>query len=206
MMCPSYSLTSQRTQTLLNPGRKWVLRYNVWHTAVDRPPWSPRASKLMDTNVSPCENVSWKEKMESPIYRKMERKWSKNDPPIYQRRFKVGRKKKDVSKNVCVLPEPCTCAEKTSSTEGLTSSSRAVFLLHAKERNLKSLPVSHLSIFFPLHLKAAHWREKGFSYFCLRRHVRDLGVSALFSGARHFLPQMKTKIHPPGWIINDTQA
>lgn len=120
--------------------------------------------------------------------------------------LKWGGEKKDVSKNVCVLPEPCTCTEKTSSTEGLTSSSRAVFLLHAKERNLKSLPVSHLSIFFPLHLKAAHWREKGFSYFCLRRHVRDLGVSALFSGARHFLPQMKTKIHPPGWIINDTQA
>lgn len=77
MMCSSYSLTSQRTQTLLKSGRKWVWRYNVWHAAVDRPPWSPRASKLMDTNVSPCENVSPKEKMESPgIWREeREQRW-----------------------------------------------------------------------------------------------------------------------------------
>lgn len=90
-----------------------------------------------------------------------ERKWSKNDPPIYQRRFKVGGKKRMFLK-MSVLLVPCSCTEKTFSTESITSSSRAVFLVHAKERNLKSLPVSHLSIFFPLHLKAAIEGKKAF--------------------------------------------
>lgn len=67
IMCPSYGSTSQRMQT---SGRKWGLQFNVWRTAIDRPPQSPRTSKVMDTNVSPKENLSWKEKMELPEYRK----------------------------------------------------------------------------------------------------------------------------------------
>ncbi len=83
MMCPSYSLTSQRTQTLLNSGRKLDLCCNVWHTAVDRPPRSPCPSKLMDTNVSPHENVSWNRKKWKhwnieKWQEEMEQKWPTN--------------------------------------------------------------------------------------------------------------------------------
>lgn len=203
-MCPSsYSLTSQRTQTLLNSGRKWVLCYNVWHTAVDRPPWSPCPSKLMETNVSLHENVSWKNG-HTKIQKDGERKWSKSEPPIYHRHFKV--EKRDVSKNACVLPVPWTCTVKMSSTESITSLSRAVFLVHAEKRNIKSQLLSFPSIFFCPAFESSHLRGKAFSYFWLWRHVRGLGVSALFSGARHFLLQMKTKIHPLGWIINNTHA
>lgn len=70
---PPYSITSQRTQTLLNLGRKLVLRHNVWHTAVDSPPWSPCPSKLMDTNMPLHENVSWQKQMETQKYKKIER-------------------------------------------------------------------------------------------------------------------------------------
>lgn len=139
----------------------------------------------------------------SKIRRDGERKWSKIDPPIYQRRFKVEGKGMFLKIPV-FFPVPCTRAAKTSSTESITYFLRAVFWVHAKKRNIKSLLLSFLSIFLPLHLKAAVEGGKGFSYFW--RRVRGLDVSALFSGARHFLLQMKTKIHPPGWIINDMHA
>lgn len=51
--------------------------------------------------------------------------------------------------------------------------------------------------------KQPSYGEKSFSYFWLWRHIRGPGVSALFSGARYFLLQMKTTIHPQGWIINN---
>lgn len=64
-----------------------------------------------------------------------------------------------------------------------------------------------ISLFYSLSsaFESSHRRKRDFFYFCFW-HVRDLGMSALFSGARHFLPQMKTKIHPPGWIINNTRG
>lgn len=211
MMCPSYSLTSQRTETLLNSDRKLVLRYNVWHTAGARPPWSPCPSKLMDTNVSPHENVSWnrKKKMESQKYRKMERENGAKMTHKFIRGVLKWEEREFLKMSVffrCLLP-----AEKRSSTESITSLSRAVFSEHAKKRNIKSLLLSFLSIFFPSFFQTpCIWKQpskgKRFFHSCPWRHVRGLGVSALFSGARHFLLQMKTKTHPPGWIINNTQT
>lgn len=155
MMCPSYSLTSQRTQTLLNPGRKWVLCYNVWHTAVGRPPDRPALQNwwiLMCHHMKMC-HVTGKNG-NTKIQKDGKRKWSESDPPIYQRHLKW--EKGDVSKNAHVLPVSCTCMVKMSSTHNITSLLRAVFfLVHEKKRNRKSLLLSFLSIFFPLHLKAA---------------------------------------------------
>lgn len=162
-------------------------------------PDHPALWNLMDTNVSPHENVSWRKKMESPIYRKVARG---NGAKMIWQYISCALKwgEKDVSKNGSVLLVPCTWTVKTS-TERITSSSRAGFLVHAK-KNMKSLPESHSSHSL---LESSHRRKRDFFYFCLW-HVRDLDMSALFSGARHFLPQMKTKIHPPGWIINNTQG
>lgn len=69
------------------------------------------------------------------IQKDEKRKWSTSEPPIYQRRFKVGRR--EVSKNAHVLQVPCTCASKTSSAESITSLSRAVFFGACKEKKHK---------------------------------------------------------------------
>lgn len=70
IMCRLYGFTSRRMQPLWKSGRKWALQFNVWRTAVDRPPQSLCTSNVMDTNVSPKENLSGKEKMELPKYRR----------------------------------------------------------------------------------------------------------------------------------------
>lgn len=70
IMCRLYGFTSRRMQPLWKSGRKWGLQFNVWRTAVDRPPQSLCTSNVMDTNVSPKENLSGKEKMELPKYRR----------------------------------------------------------------------------------------------------------------------------------------
>lgn len=70
---------------------------------------------------------------------------------------------KDVSKNGSVPLVLCTWTVKTFPTESITSSSRAGFLLNAKKRNAKSLPASHSSTVFPLHLKAAIEGKETFS-------------------------------------------
>lgn len=87
------------------------------------------------------------------------RKWSKMIHQYISCALKWGEK--DVSKNGSVLPVPCTWTVKTS-TERMTSSSRAGFLVHAK-KNIKSLPVSHSSTVFPLHLKATIEGKETFS-------------------------------------------
>lgn len=123
-------------------------------------PDHPVLRKLMDTNVSPHENVSRKKKMESAIYRKVARG---NGAKMIHQYISCALKwrGKDVSKNGSVLPVPCTWTVKTS-TERITSSSRAGFLVHAK-KNIKSLPVSHSSTVFPLHLKATIEGKENFS-------------------------------------------
>lgn len=130
MMCSSYSLTSQRTQTLLKSGRKWVRCYDVWHGAVDRPPWSPRASKLMDTNVSPCENVSPKEKMESPgIWREeREQRW----PGDISEALLRGRGRMFLKMPV-FFRVPCTWTAKTTSVKITSSSSSQAVLFSARK-------------------------------------------------------------------------
>lgn len=146
------------------------------------------------------------EKMETLKYKKMERGNGANMTARFIRGvFKWG--KRDVSINGRVLPVPCTCPLKMTSTESITTLGCILGLMQRGET--KSVLLSFLSIFLslpvffsssPIHtaFESSHLRGKGFSYFCLSRHVRGLGVSALFSGARHFLLQMKTKIHPPG--------
>lgn len=156
MMCSSYRLASQRTQTLLNSGRKWVLCYNVWDAAVDRPPWSPCPSKLMDTNVSPRENVSWAGKeMETWKYRKMA---GGNGAKMTHRSIRDALKwgKRDVSQNACVLSDLLSCVAKRPLLRGITSFFKALFSEREKEQRPKiTVSVCFLSIFFPLHLKAA---------------------------------------------------
>lgn len=151
MMCPSYSLTSQRTQTLLNPGRKWVLCYNVWHTAVGRPPDRPALQNwwiLMCHHMKMC-HVTGKNG-NTKIQKDGKRKWSESDPPIYQRHLKW--EKGDVSKNAHVLPVSCTCMVKMSSTHNITSLLRAVFFWYMKRKETEnhcyclSCPFSFLCI------------------------------------------------------------
>lgn len=68
------------------------------------------------------------------------RKWSKNDPPIDQRGFKVGER--DVSKNACVLSDLSTCKVRSPLLRGITSLFEALFSVQEKKRNLKSLLLS----------------------------------------------------------------
>lgn len=154
MMCSSYSLTSQRTQTLLKSGRKWVRRYNVWHAAVDRPPWSPRASKLMDTNVSPCENVSPKEKMESPgIWREeREQQWPGDiSEPLLGGRGRMFLKMPVFFR--CLVPGLWKPPLWRQLPHHLLL--RLCFSAHARKSNIKiSASVSTCPFSLPLHFKA----------------------------------------------------
>lgn len=128
--------------------------------------------------------------METLTYRKMERgNGANNDPQIYQRRFKVG--KRDVSINGHVLPVPRTCALQHPLLRTLLLC-RGQCFRYMQRKETKSVLLSFLSIFLPLFFSRTPciWKQlsrgKGFSYFCLSRHVNFLGVSALFSGARNF--------------------
>ncbi len=107
------------------------------------------------------------EKIETPKYGEMVRG---NGAKVNHQSIKDALKwgKKDVSKNVCVLPVPCTCTMKMSSTESITALSRAVFLVHEKEKkNIKSQQLSFLSIFFCPAFQSNRLRGKDFSYFWL---------------------------------------
>lgn len=130
---PPYSITSQRTQTLLNLGRKLVLRHNVWHTAVDSPPWSPCPSKLMDTNMPLHENVSWQKQMEMQKYKKIERG---NGAKMTLKSIRGGSKgRNNVSKNAYLLM-PCTYTLTSTSARRITSLSENALCEHAKKMNL----------------------------------------------------------------------
>lgn len=86
MMCPSYSLTSRRTQTLLNSGRKWVLCHNVWHTSPCDRPALQNWWILICHYMKMCHE-NWKKKRNGKKQKDEQRKWrkwSKNDPEIYQ--------------------------------------------------------------------------------------------------------------------------
>lgn len=129
------------------------------------------------------------------IQKDQERKWSKNDPQIYQRWFKMGE---TMFLKMPDLLMPCTLT--STSAERITSLSENALCGHAKKMNLSHCFFLSCPFSFPIFSDTQQPMKgkKGFSYFCLRRHFRVLGMSALFSGAKHVLLQMKTKIHPPG--------
>lgn len=93
----------------------------------------------------------------------------------------------------------------TTSTESFASSSRAAFSGHGKKRNIKSLLLPFLSIFFPPIFQTPQQPSKGKRLF-LFLPLQGPGRECIVQWSKDFLLQMKTKIHPSGWIINNTHA
>lgn len=144
----------------------------------------------------------WKCKNTKRSREEMEQKWPSNLSEEVQKAETMFLKMPD-------LLMPCTYTLTSTSARRITSLSENALCEHAKKMNLSHCFFLSCPFSFPIvsdTQQSLKGKKKGFSYFCLQRHFRVLDMSALFSGARHVLLQMKTKIHPPGWIINNTHT